>query len=502
VSCLRASAPRGWCRAAMQAIGPLVAILVVAGLAACSYPIRNQEAANLDPRSGYRWSALDGNELEDTVLIVTASGGGTRATALALATLRALDHARLPSGRSLADEVDVISSVSGGSVAAGYFALTGTAGFDALESDFIRKDGIATMAWRGANPIGLIELATPARERIDLLIDYLDETLFHEATYDSLIRRGKRPYLILNAGDMVSGTIFPFTKSYFDLLCSDLTSVKLSVAVAASAAFPAALSPVTLKNYSPCPAQQTGAWPPGWVETAMDTPWYDNPSRVRRGRVGDAYAEGTRVPPPYGKAYLHLLDGGVADNLGIGEPFRLLTTADVSPDFLNRIAHGRIKRIVFVLVNARADPPSRLNDRIATPGAADMLLGTISAAMDNATFANIERLRVLLEERFKAAAHGLPPEVAANFANVETYFVPVDFGAIDDTDCRRGFESIATSWTLPADQIDALLEVGPALVGQAPDFARVLAAVGAELDAPLPALEVACAARIAGRAGE
>jgi predicted acylesterase/phospholipase RssA len=480
-------------RRSFWSVGPVAAILLVATLAACSYPQRNHEAANLNPRSGYRWTALEKNELSDTLFIVTASGGGTRAAALALSTLRGLDQARLASGRSLAKEIDVISSVSGGSVTAAYFALEGVEGFATLEQDFIRQDGISTMLWRGLNPVGLAELATPSKERIDLLIDYLDDTLFQDATFQALEERGKRPYLILNAGDMVAGTTFPFTKAYLELLCSNLRDIKLSVAVAASAAFPVALSPVTLKNYSPCAAQKVGVWPPIWIKNAVETDWYINPSRVRRGRVARSYANGTKVPPPDGKVYVHLLDGGIADNIGVSEPFRLLTTAGVSPQFLIDIGRGRIKRVVFVLVNVRSDPPSALNDQVATPGEIDMLLGTISAAMDNATFATIERLRILLKERFKAAAEEMPPALAGNFKEFKAFFVPVDFGAIPDDDCRRMFESIATSWTLPRGEIDALFVAGGALLYAAPEFRDVLDIVGAEIERPLPTIEQACA---------
>jgi predicted acylesterase/phospholipase RssA len=480
---------RRWLRFA----GPAAALVLAAAAAACSYPTRNLEAETLNPRTGYRWTGLEPNELSDTLFIVTASGGGTRAAALTLSTLRGLDRARLASGRSLAEEIDVLSSVSGGSVTAAHFALHGAAGFDAVERDFIRQDGISTMLWRGANPVGLAALSTPGKERIDLLIDYLDETLFREATYAALLAHKRRPYLILNAGDMVAGTTFSFTRAYMDLLCSDLTTVKLSVAVAASAAFPVALSPVTLKNYSPCGLQHGVRWPPLWTETAVGSDWYVNPSRVRRGRIARAYANGTDVAPPHGKAYIHLLDGGIADNLGVSEPFRLLTTMDVSPKFLNHIAQGRIKRVVFILINARSDPPSTLNGQVATPGIVDMLLGTINTALDSATFSTIRRLRVLLEEQFKAAAQTMPPVLAANFGALETLFIPVDFSAIPDGDCRHMFESIATSWTVPDGEVDALLVVGEALLNAAPDFQRALTSVNAELERPLPTVAQACA---------
>lgn len=477
----------------------LTLVLVATTLAACSYPTRNQELASLDPRQGYRWNALAGGELEDTLLIVTASGGGTRATALALSALRGLDRLTLASGRGLAEEVDVISSVSGGSVTAGYFALAGTAGFDTLERDFIRRDGISALLWRGLNPVGLIALATPSKERIDLLIDYLDETLFKKAVFDDLRRAGKRPFFILNAGDMVEGTPFTFTQNEFDLICSDLGQLKLSVGVAASAAFPGALSPVTLINYSPCEAQKTGRWPKTWVTNAANSNWWDNPARVRRGRVARTYALGTKVPPPEGKSFIHLLDGGISDNLGVAEPFRLLSTNDVSPNFFNQISKGKIRRVIFILVNARSARASELNGEIATPGALAMVGATINAAIDSATFGNFERLETLLRERFRAAAAELPESLAKNFRKVETFFVPVDFAAIEDDACRRDFQSIATSWTLPETQIDALLIVGQALLKSSPKLSKVTGVLGATGMDSLPEIEDACALMEAAR---
>src|SRR4029077_20054703 len=150
----------------------------------------------------------------------------------------------------------------GGSVTAAYFALHGRAAlqtswpnkdplpFD-LESRFIRRSGTNALIMDAINPIEWVRLSTPARERIDVLIDYFDRTLFTEGeTYDTLLKARRRPFLILNAADMVEGQPFPFTQQMFDLLCSDLLRTKLSVGVASSAAFPLALSPVTLKNYS------------------------------------------------------------------------------------------------------------------------------------------------------------------------------------------------------------------------------------------------------------
>ena len=224
----------------------------VAVLAGCSYPIRNDDIGVAERSPTYEWESLAPGDLQDTLVVVTASGGGTRATALAMSVLRAMDKIKLASGRSLADEIDILSSVSGGSVTAGYFALYGT-GRPSDPGEELRPPGrhAARCSSAGLNPVGLAALATPSKERIDLLVDYLDRQLFHNVTFEKLIERNRRPYLILNAADMVEGTPFPFTQYTMDLLCSDLTKMKLSTAVAASAAFPVALSPITLKNYRP-----------------------------------------------------------------------------------------------------------------------------------------------------------------------------------------------------------------------------------------------------------
>ena len=334
------------------------ALSMGAALAGCAYPIRNDAIVETRPPA-YEWKSLAPGELQDTLVIVTMSGGGTRATALAMSVLRAMDKIKLASGASLADEIDIVSSVSGGSVTAGYFALYGTAGLPTLEKDFVRQDGMRAIIVEGLNPVGLAQLATPSKERIDLLVNYLDRQLFHDVTFEKLVERKRRPYLILNAADMVEGTPFPFTQYTMDLLCSDLSKVKLSTAVAAFGGFPGStLSPITLKNYRPCDAIAK----PVWLRAAGQTSWYLDPPRVAWRRTASAYADGE-------KKYVHLLDGGIADNLGVSEPYRLLTSDDVPVSLKQDIAAGKIQKIVFIMINARSFAGSDLEQNSqATPG--------------------------------------------------------------------------------------------------------------------------------------
>ena len=204
------------------------------------------------------------------------------------------------------------------------------------------------------------------------------------------------------------------------------------------------------------------------------------------------YSLGTTVPPPEGKSFIHLLDGGISDNLGVAEPFRLLSTNDVSPNFFNQILKGRIRRVVFILVNARSARASKLNAEIATPGVVAMVGGAIGAAIDSATFANLLLVGKDLRERFIAAAARLPESLARNARKFRFFFVPVEFDAIEDDACRRDFQSIATSWTLPNKQIDALLIAGQALLKSAPMLKKVVTVLGASGLDKLPEIQDAC----------
>ncbi|MBL8688459.1 MAG: patatin-like phospholipase family protein [Rhodospirillaceae bacterium] len=469
---------------------------LVVALAGCSYPTRNEKADVINETFGYRLGNLAAGGAEDTLVVVTASGGGTRATALALSTLRALDKVRLPTGRSLAQEIDVISSVSGGSVAAAYFALAGRGGFDTLEHDFVRRNGMAAIMSAGLNPFGLAKLSTPGTERIDLLIDYLDRQLFKKATYRTLLEAGHRPLLVVNAADMVEGIPFSFTQRKLNLLCSELTKIPLATAVAASAAFPVALSPVTLTNYQPCEATPR-SWPPAWVEVNLDDPssafaspslWYDAPQRTLLARAENAYAMGRNAPPGRRKSYVHLLDGGIADNLGLFEPHRMLTTADTDPSLWALVNSGTAKKLIFVVINARSFAASSLDESQATPGMLDMLMSSINAPIDRATAGTALQLRETLLETFQKLDRGLG-RFAALARN--TALVTIDFDAIADDACRRKFQSIPTSWHIKKEQVDALLEVGGALLANDPSFAKLLSLAGAARP-DLPTLADTC----------
>lgn len=496
---------------AIGSLGRLFALLFAAALLwSCATPPRTTPLAAARPAQ-YLWPG-DLNSDPSTLFIVTASGGGQRAAALALGTLRVLDRIEVSNGtRTMLDEVDMISSVSGGSVTAAYFALRGRAGFDDLEQAFIRPSGNGALLGYVLDPSNLAQIAGPGYSRLDLVIDYMRDSLFGDSTYGDLV--GRRPYLIVNASDMASAATFPFTQPWFDLLCAELTEMPLAEAVGASAAVPVLFAPLTVQNSAPCGQQfvptgfsadgaQLPAWA-SWIREGLDFERHGSIERLRRARVALTYLNldcptggpCTSVPEERQKRWVHLLDGSLTDYLGLTEPLRLISTQEVAPFLLPEIVGGRISRIVVIVVSARVDTALDIDRSGETPDIFDMFRVSITSPINAGTLGLVARLlemvqqgaedyrdelvefsRVVFKEgdvRGLAVPDGAP--------DVERYGLIVDFELIDDPDCRRAFNGISTSWTITPRQTGALLHVAGPLLAANPDFARLVSDMGGRM---------------------
>ncbi len=467
-----------------QFVSLAASLMIGLGVAGCASPPRNQPIAESDFNFDYGYRQADRSDqvLAQTFVVATFSGGGSRAGALAEGMLREFAATPLPSGRSLVDEIDLISSVSGGSVTAANFALYGTEGFAHYEEKYLRTDLMAPLVLGVVNPLNWPRSVFTSYSRIDVFVELLNDVLFHDRTFADLQAQRGRPYLILNAADMTSGSRFQFTQRTFDLLCSDLSRLPIADAVAASAAFPAGLTPITLTNYSPCPAQRKNSFQisdvmsdqqeDGYGDGAVDEQQMDDvvfvdvddtlPIRNRGMR------EGRMLNVDGQKSYVHLLDGGIADNLGLAEPLSL-ASGDVSRD---GAPPPNTSDYVFVVVNARSDPASDRDLSSSTPGIPAMLLSSVNAAIDGRT-GGLQSQLTVLESVVRAGAR----EPGARSVSI----ISVDFDLIRDADCRQAFFDIVTTWALDARTIDSLMEMGSAMVLASPAYHRLASSAGAAM---------------------
>src|SRR5215471_6583636 len=234
-------------------LAPLVLLCAIAVVGCDARPPINAPIKGQELAKGYRLERVkaDPDNPGDVLVILTLSGGGTRAAALAYGTMEALRDVKLRIGgrsRRLLDEVDVINAVSGGSIVAAYYAVHREGLFRDFESRFLKRD--VERQIRAEVFANLPRLAQPQFSRGELLAEYFDRELFDGATYNDLAHGNMRPFVVINASALATGARFPFTQGQFDLLCSDLGSVSVGRAVAASAALPPFFSAITLESYA------------------------------------------------------------------------------------------------------------------------------------------------------------------------------------------------------------------------------------------------------------
>ncbi|MEO8717039.1 MAG: patatin-like phospholipase family protein [Burkholderiales bacterium] len=456
-------------------------------LAACaSIEPGNPPLARYAPQAGYRFDNLEQGENSDQLfVIVTFSGGGTRAAALAYGVLETLRDTWIDGQKGrirLLDEVDVISSISGGSFPAAYYALRGKKIFDEFPDKFLYRPIQTDLISLLITPTNWFKLAASAYGRSDLAAELYDRDVFGGATYADVIARNRRPFVVLNATDMTTGLAFPFIQDQFDLLCSDLAGVKLARAAAASSAFPGGLTALTFWNYAgTCGYQQ-----PAWVALAAA----DHASRVNARRTARAEARLSLAAAGPARPYLHLTDGGVADNIGLRGPLEAIVSLNHPWSVVQMLNRGRVDKLAVIVVNAATAPANPRDQSAAVPGLIDTIGTAATVPLDNYSFDTVELLNKIARE-YRADAgtvaicNRLSAAKGAQCAlkldaphQVELYPVQVAFEFVAAREERDWFRNLPTSFELPRATIDRLRAVGRQLLGEDPQFRRLLEALG------------------------
>lgn len=331
-------------------------ITVVVGHGCAHYPVNQPLKA-----AKSQWTKT--KMTDETAVLLTFSGGGTRAAAFSYGVLEELADTKVAingTEKRLLDEVAVISSVSGGSFTAAYYGLFGDRIFTDFETKFLKKNIQGDLISRAFfNPVSWIRFTSPHFDRSDLAAEYYDEHIFAKGTFGDMAKRSG-PGILINATDMVSGLRVDFTAEMFNLICSDLTNYPVARAVAASSAVPGVLTPITLQNY----AGTCNYKPPQGIETRPDTEDItDRRSWIIKNAI--PFLDSNK------KKYVHLLDGGIADNLGLRAIMdRIALRKGNFPKSIEGTPVEHLKnmnKFVFIIVNAQTEPESIWDRRGSTP---------------------------------------------------------------------------------------------------------------------------------------
>jgi NTE family protein len=372
--------------------------------------------------------------------------------------------------------------VSGGSFTALAYGLYGDKLFDDYEQRFLKRDVQGELIARAFSPRNWGSLSSTGWGRSELASQLYDEILFNDATFADL-DRGDGPFIVASATDISSGGRMPFNQNVWNVMCTDLGAMKLSRAAAASSAVPVVLSPVTINNYG----GTCNYAPPSWVKLFTES---TNPPRpaaraIRELRDVEQYAEGADRP------YIHLVDGGVSDNLGMRGVLDVLELLEALHDKgIPTPLDGRRRIIVFV-VNSLSSPPTNWDEQEQPPGTLAVLLKATGVPIDHYSYEAVEQLKDIAarwqtgrEVRSLAGCStnkNLPICELVEPPQVEIYPIDVSFAMLKNDAERLYLNQQPTSFALPAEAVDRLRAAAGTIIMSSPEFQRLLKDVGATI---------------------
>ena len=455
-------------------------------LGGCASRPVNAPIAELSPGKGYKLQSRRQHfEDSENLVVLAFSGGGIRAAAFSYGVLEVLRRTEIagPKGTvGLLDKVDVITGVSGGSFTALAYGLYGDKLFGQYEKRFLKRNVQQELISRLLNPTKWGALASTGWGRSELAAEVYDEILFDRATFADL-DRGSGPLIAVIATDISTGSRFVFNQSFFDVLCSDLDTVPLSRAAAASSAVPVVLSPVTFDNYGgTCNFSL-----PDWVHQFEDSSATPRPAARASKRLKELEAYNDSAHRPY----IHVVDGGVSDNLGlrgvleINEAFEALHLAG-QPTPLDHV-----RRIIIFMVNSLSSPKTHWNESEDAPGSIEVLIKASGVPIDRYSSEAVELLRdtvarwqTLRRIRDSAAfSAGKDPALkeVENAPDIGLFAIEVSFNGIKDAAEFEYLNNLPTTFELSEEAVDRLrAAAGTAVLGSA-EFQRLLKDAGARI---------------------
>ncbi|MCK5003418.1 MAG: patatin-like phospholipase family protein [Gammaproteobacteria bacterium] len=364
----------------------------------------------------------DRGNKQKSLVILALSGGGSRAAVLSSSVMLELEKVFSDDGLNILEEVDVISSVSGGSLPAAYYAISQDSGTEVCETcpgrywdtetvnDLMRKDYVSKWFRNWFWPDNIVKYWFTAYDRSDIMAQTFADNLYDtrylgfDLTFADI--NPKRPNLIINSTngttyststsiDNKFGKILTFTSDDFiDYAGSDIYQYEISRAVMASASFPAVFNFMTL---------------------------YDH-------RSG------------HNDQYIHVFDGGNADNLGLLSAERVIKE------------NTGYERIIVILVDAFTESQGVSSEK---PDARSLFSFFVDLNFIDSSNSLLENNRKNLLDNFKAKLDSRDKS--------KTLFYHV---RIQDTapDLRNQLNAIATDFKIEEDDANKIDQAMKALI--------------------------------------
>ena len=420
--------------------------------------------SQIDPEKGYRLEKTMQQALEkENLVIVTFSGGGSRAVSLGYGVLEQFQQATIrptERGDTLLQNIDVVYGVSGGSVLAAYLALEGQETILKFKEFFLKKDFQKKVINEVFSLSNVPRLTSPQFGRSDLLQEQLNLALYNGKTFADLAQKRKGPFAVINATDMTAGQKVSFTQDFFDWLCVDLNDIEIARAVAASSAVPLIFSPITLNNHGGfCHAESKKAF---LMQTQPGNHLLLNNFNAMQKRLA-RYQDSVEQP------YLHLVDGGLTDNLGLASLLDMSNLLSVRKLYAE-LKKSALRHVVVVSVNAQNERTSHIDKSADVPGVREVVDTVINVPIDKATESTVQYSQKFANQWNAYAKR-------QREAKIKVYFVNVSLKDLPEGQLKKDVLNIGTSFYLPESDVDKLREAAKILLMQSKEYHAALKAL-------------------------
>jgi NTE family protein len=190
------------------------------------------------------------------------------------------------------------------------------------------------------------------------------------------------------------------------------------------------------------------------------------PRQWRSARVLASYLAQENRP------YIHLIDGGISDNLGIRNPWRMARDIEHWNNLIQTEQDKNAKRFVAIVVNAQTESPLTWAAIDKDPSVNTLLAAMTNAQIDVLSAETLDYIRTRLALwQQQASAAGLP---------IKFYIIEVSFHSPENEAERKYLNGLPTTLTLSAEDVDHLRKAAREILRNNPTYQRLLQDISRE----------------------
>jgi NTE family protein len=213
-----------------------------------------------------------------------------------------------------------------------------------------------------------------------------------------------------------------------------------------------------VENYDGCPG------PIAKNEKSLQERSKDNPELT-------ALYEGlTSYSDKASRKYIHFVDGGITDNMGLRAMSDVIQVVGGPEAYLKKVGKKTPKTVVLISVNASTEPESDMDISTKQP--------SIAKSMGAVSGVQLHRYNVATLELVKTELGNWASALSTPERPVNAYFVQVTFDNIKQPQLKLFLNKVPTSFSLIDEQVDTLTDSARNLLRNEETFQKLLKDLG------------------------